>query len=148
MRNAGSSPRCGPTSISTNSTHKESITSQEITKDNTLQEVLEAALDKKAANVIVLELEGICSFSDRFVICTGTSVRQNQTIADGINERLRQSGIRATHIEGYSEGEWILMDYLDFVVHIFTERTREFYDLERLWRAGKRRKAQELIEAV
>ncbi len=117
-------------------------------KDNTLQEVLEAALDKKANNVIVLELEGICSFSDRFVICTGTSIRQNQTIADGINERLRQSGTRASHIEGYSEGEWILMDYLDFVVHIFTERTREFYDLERLWRAGKRREAQELIEAV
>ncbi len=96
----------------------------------------------------MLELEGICSFTDRFVICTGTSSRQNQTIADGINERLRQSGIRATHIEGYSEGEWILMDYLDIVVHIFSVRAREFYDLERLWRAGKRREAQELIEAV
>lgn len=96
----------------------------------------------------MLELEGICSFTDRFVICTGTSSRQNQAIADGINERLGQSGIRATHIEGYSEGEWILMDYLDIVVHIFSVRAREFYDLERLWRAGKRREAQELIEAV
>lgn len=98
--------------------------------------------------MIVLELAGVCSFADRFVICTGTSIRQNQTIADGISERLRQSGMRATHVEGYSEGEWILMDYLDFVVHIFTERARQFYDLERLWREGNRLEAKELIEAV
>ena len=96
-------------------------------------------MDKKARNVIVLDLEGVCSFSDRFIICSGTSTRQTQAIADGIDEKLRGSGIRTAHIEGYSEGEWILLDYLDFVVHIFTETAREFYDLERLWRAGKRR---------
>ncbi len=96
-------------------------------------------MDKKARDVVVLDIEGLCSFSDRFLICTGTSSRQTQSIADNVNVKLRTAGFRPSHIEGYSEGEWILMDYLDFVVHIFTERAREFYDLERLWRAGKRR---------
>jgi ribosome-associated protein len=103
-----------------------------------VESAVEAAFDKKARDVVVLNLEGICSFSDNFLICTGTSSRQTQAIADGIVEKLKKSGIRASHIEGYSEGEWILMDYADFVVHIFTEQAREFYDLERLWRAGKR----------
>lgn len=80
------------------------------------------------------------------MICTGTSVRQTQAIADSVDERLKRSGIRASHIEGRADGEWILMDYLDFVVHIFTERAREFYDLERLWRAGKRREIHEPVE--
>ena len=126
--------------------HKESLTSREATKVNTLKEILQAALDKKAGDIIVLELEGKCSFWDQFLICSGTSVRQNQSIADGINERLRRAGVHVDHIEGYSTGEWILMDYLDVVVHIFSERSREFYDLERLWPEGKRRKAEELIE--
>jgi ribosome-associated protein len=125
---------------------KEPVTSASTTKDTSLQDALEAALDKKAVDVIVLELDGVCSFTDCFIICSGTSSRQNQAISDGVKERLRQSGHRASHIEGYAEGEWILMDYLDFVVHIFTERAREFYDLERLWRAGKRRNAEELIK--
>ena len=125
---------------------KEPVTSASKTIDTSVQDALEAALDKKAADVVVLELEGVCSFTDCFIICSGTSARQNQAISDGVKERLRQSGNRASHIEGYAEGEWILMDYLDFVVHIFTERAREFYDLERLWRAGKRRNAEELIK--
>ncbi len=90
-------------------------------------------------------MQEICSFTDRFVICTGTSIRQTQSIADSIEERLKKSGVRATHIEGRSGGEWILMDYMDFVVHIFTERAREFYDLERLWRAGKRHEIREPV---
>ena len=93
--------------------------------------------------MVVLDIEGLCSFSDRFLICTGTSSRQTQSIADNVNVKLRAAGFRPSHIEGYSEGEWILMDYLDFVVHIFTERAREFYDLERLWRAGKRQAVPE-----
>ena len=125
---------------------KEPVTSASTTKDTSVQDALEAALDKKAGDVVVLELDGVCSFTDCFIICSGTSARQNQAISDGVKERLRQSGHRASHIEGYAEGEWILMDYLDFVVHIFTERAREFYDLERLWRAGKRRNAEELIK--
>jgi ribosome-associated protein len=110
-----------------------------------LSDALDAALDKKARHIVVLDLEGVCSFTDNFIICDGTSTRHNQTIADGVAERLKKDGVRALHIEGYSEGEWILMDFVDFVVHIFTARAREFYDLERLWRAGKRREIQEPV---
>ena len=114
-------------------------------KENQLSEAIEAALDKKAQDAVVLELGDICSFTDYFLICTGTSTRQNQTIADHIEETLKKFGERPLHVEGRSEGEWILMDYVDFVVHIFSARAREFYDLERLWRAGKRHDARELI---
>ncbi|HET9943973.1 MAG TPA: ribosome silencing factor [Terriglobia bacterium] len=114
------------------------------TQDNQLTEALEAALDKKALDVVVIDLDDICSFTDHFIICTGTSSRHNQTIAEGIEERLRKQGVRPLHIEGHKEGEWILLDYIDFVVHIFTAKAREFYDLERLWRAGKRRTVPEL----
>ncbi|HVQ64775.1 MAG TPA: ribosome silencing factor [Terriglobia bacterium] len=106
---------------------------------------MEAALDKKAQDIVVIDLEDICSFTDHFVVCTGTSSRHNQTIAEGIDERLRNQGVRPLHIEGHKEGEWILLDYIDFVVHIFTAKAREFYDLERLWRAGKRRPVHELM---
>jgi ribosome-associated protein len=87
---------------------------------------------------VVLDLAGICSFTDRFVLCTGSSPRQTQAVADSIAGRMKAAGLGPSHIEGYSEGNWILMDYVDFVVHIFTPDTREFYDLERLWRQGKR----------
>ena len=114
-------------------------------KDNLISEALEAALDKKAQDAVVIDLAGVCSFTDHFIICTGASTRQNQAIADAVAERLRLVGTRPLHIEGYSEGEWILMDYVHFVVHIFLARTREFYDLERLWRAGKRHPADEFV---
>ena len=110
-----------------------------------LIEALEAALDKKAQDIVVIDVSEVCSFTDNFVICTGTSSRHNQTIADSLEERLEQMGVKSLHIEGRTEGEWILMDYFDFVIHIFTARTREFYDLERLWRAGRRRDLNELI---
>lgn len=99
---------------------------------------LDAAIDRKAHDIVVLDVERLCSFSDQFIICTGTSIRQTQAIADSVDGTLRAAGFRSAHMEGYSEGEWILLDYLDFVVHIFTARAREFYNLERLWRAGKR----------
>ncbi len=114
-------------------------------KDAQLTEAIEAALDKKALDVVWLDLSGVCSFTDNFLITTGTSSRHNQTIADNIEEKLKKHGVRPLHIEGYGEGDWILMDYVDFVVHIFSARAREFYDLERLWRAGKRRDVNELI---
>jgi ribosome-associated protein len=114
-------------------------------KENQLSDAIEAALDKKAQDAVVLELSEICSFTDYFLICTGTSTRHNQTIAEHIEETLKKDGVRALHIEGRTEGEWILLDYVDFVVHIFSARAREFYDLERLWRTGKRRDAHELI---
>ena len=114
-------------------------------KETQLSEAIEAALDKKAQDAVVLELGEICSFTDFFLICTGTSTRHNQSIAEHIEETLKKQGVRPLHIEGQIEGEWILLDYVDFVVHIFSARAREFYDLERLWRAGKRRDAHELI---
>ena len=110
-----------------------------------LTEAIEAALDKKAQDLTWLDLSGICSFTDNFLVCSGTSTRHNQTIADSIEERLKKHGVRPLHIEGYKEGEWILMDYVDFVVHIFSGRAREFYELERLWRAGQRRDVHDLI---
>jgi ribosome-associated protein len=114
-------------------------------KENQLSEAIEAAFDKKAQDAVVLDLADICSFTDYFLICTGTSTRHNQTIAEAIEDTLRQDGVRPLHVEGHKEGEWILLDYVDFVVHIFSARAREFYDLERLWRAGKRRDANELL---
>jgi len=113
--------------------------------ENQLAEAIEAAIDKKAQDLVWLDLSGICSFTDNFVICTGTSTRHNQTIADNILEKLKKQAVRPLHVEGFSEGDWILMDYVDFVIHIFSARAREFYDLERLWRSGKRRDLHELI---
>src|SRR3989442_5957928 len=114
-------------------------------KETQLSEAIEAALDKKAQDAVVLELGEVCSFTDYFLICTGTSTRHNQTIAEYIAEILKRQGVRPLHIEGHTEGEWILLDYVDFVIHIFSARAREFYDLERLWRAGKRRDAHEML---
>ena len=128
----------------TNSIRKGEQKDQLMQKENQLSEAIEAALDKRAQDAIVLELGGICSFTDYFLVCTGTSTRHNQTIADSIEETLKKNGVRPLHIEGYAEGEWILLDYVDFVVHIFSSRAREFYDLERLWRGGKGRDAAEL----
>src|SRR5215470_6292657 len=135
----------GATSRKTNFILKGEDQHQLMDKETQLSEAIEAALDKKAQDAVVLELGEICSFTDFFLICTGTSTRHNQSIAEHIEETLKKDGVRPLHIEGQVEGEWILLDYVDFVVHIFSARAREFYDLERLWRAGKRRDAHELI---
>ena len=96
-----------------------------------------AAQDKKATDITVLDLTGITSFTDYFVICSGTSSRQNQAIADEIRLQLKHQGEAANSVEGYDQGEWILSDYGDFLVHVFTAKTREYYSLERLWREAK-----------
>jgi ribosome-associated protein len=103
-----------------------------------LREAVHAAQDRKALNLDVLDLKGHCSFTDFFLICTGTSSRHMQAIADAVRERLQEAGVRPAHVEGYNQGEWILVDYLDFVVHIFSERSRTFYGLERLWKSARR----------
>ncbi len=100
------------------------------------REAVSAAQGRKALNLEVLNLKGISSFTDYFVICSATSTRHAQAISDAIQSRLEELGARLSHVEGYAQAEWILMDYLDFVVHIFTERAREFYDLPRLWKAA------------
>jgi ribosome-associated protein len=108
-----------------------------------LREAVRAAQDRKALELIVLDLEGICSFTSYFLICSGTSTRHTQAICDAILEKLRAFGLSPAHVEGFSQAEWILIDYLNFVVHIFSERAREFYDLERLWKKAPRLPAPE-----
>ena len=103
-----------------------------------LLEAVRAAQDRKALDLDILELKGICSFTDFFLLCTGTSTRHTQAICDAIREQLGKSGVSPAHVEGYSQAEWILVDYLDFVVHIFSERARNFYDLKRLWKTARR----------
>src|SRR5436190_3296344 len=93
-----------------------------------------AAESRKAQNVRVLDLRGVTSFADYFVICNGTNPRQIQAISDAVGEELEKEGERAVSIEGYQNAEWILVDYGDFLVHIFSEKSREYYQLERLWR--------------
>ena len=99
---------------------------------------LSAASDKKAINSVVLDLREIASFTDYFLITSGANERQVQAISDEIVERLKKTGTAAARVEGYKTAEWILLDYGDFVVHIFDEQARKFYDLERLWRESQR----------
>ena len=108
-----------------------------------LREAIQAAQDRKALDLRVLNMEGCCSFTSNFVICSGTSTRHTQAICDGITEALKKSGESPAHVEGYSQAEWILLDYFDFIVHIFVERAREFYDLERLWKNAEKVKVDE-----
>lgn len=103
-----------------------------------LREAVRAAQDHKALDLDVLDLKGVCSFTDFFLICTGTSTRHTQAIGDAIREELEKSGVSPAHVEGYSRAEWILLDYLSFVVHIFSGQARHFYDLERLWKNAQR----------
>jgi ribosome-associated protein len=103
-----------------------------------LRSAIEAAQARKAAGVVVLDLSGLGAFTGAFVICTGFSQRQVQAICDAVEESLDRAGIRLLHREGYQSAEWILLDYGRFVVHIFNERARLFYDIERLWRQAPR----------
>ena len=104
-----------------------------------VSEAISACLEKKAEELTLLELEqGTGAFTDYFVICSGTNPRQIQAISDEVELRLKRAGLYPNNIEGYKQADWILIDYVDFVVHIFTETARKFYDLERLWKAAKR----------
>lgn len=95
------------------------------------------AQDKKATNIKVLDLTGVTSFTDHFVICTGSNSKQNQTIIDAIGYELKKRGELPGSVEGYEQGEWILSDFGDFLVHVFSGKAREYYSLERLWREAK-----------
>lgn len=98
-----------------------------------VREAVAAAEDRKAVDLKVLHLGQISDFTEYFVLCSGTSERQVQAIADAVEERLRAEGVRPLHVEGYNRGQWVLLDYGDLVVHIFQEEIRRFYALERLW---------------
>ncbi len=106
--------------------------------DERICTALRSASDKKALDLVVLDLRAIASFTDYFLITSGTNPRQVQAIADEIVEQLKKQGTRAARVEGYSTAEWVLVDYGDFVVHVFEEKSRRFYDLERLWRDAAR----------
>jgi ribosome-associated protein len=96
-----------------------------------------AAESKKATDIKVLDLTGITSFTDYFVVCTAANSRQIQAICDEIGLQLKELGDLPISVEGYKEAEWVLLDYGDFLVHIFSPRARSYYDLERLWRNAK-----------
>jgi ribosome-associated protein len=103
-----------------------------------LRRAVHAAQSKKAGGVTVINLAGLGAFTDAFLLCTGFSSRQVQAIADEIEQDLSRHGRQPRHREGYNTGEWVLLDYGFFVVHVFAERARLYYDLERLWRSAPR----------
>jgi ribosome-associated protein len=100
--------------------------------------VIDAAQDKKATGVVVLDLKKAGAFTDYFVICSASNPRQVQAIADGIEQALKGQGQRPSLVEGYARAEWILLDYFDFVVHVFSKHARDFYGLDRLWGSATR----------
>jgi ribosome-associated protein len=101
-----------------------------------LREVVAAAQDRKAIDLRVLYVDEVSDFTEYFLICSGTSERQVQAIAEAVQEKLRSDKIRPQGVEGLRHGSWVLMDYGDFVVHIFDDEIRSYYGLERLWADG------------
>jgi ribosome-associated protein len=97
-----------------------------------------AALDKKALDVVVLDLRNTPAFTDFFILCSGQNQRQVKAIADAVEETLRAARVRPAHVEGYDRADWVLMDFFTFIVHVFTPQTRAFYSLERLWGDAER----------
>ena len=107
--------------------------------DERLRLALHAAGEKKAHDLVVLDLREVASFTDYFVIASGTNVRQVQAVADEVQEQLRKHlRVKPARVEGYNSAEWVLLDYGDFIFHVFEEKSRRFYDLERLWRDAAR----------
>ena len=107
--------------------------------DADLQLAIRSASEKKAFDMIALDLRNIASFTEFFVIASGANQRQVQAIADGVDEQLKkQMNKRPVRTEGYNAAEWVLLDYGDFVIHIFNKESRDFYDLARLWRDARK----------
>ena len=111
-------------------------TGKKLTGD--VAKAVQAALDQKASDVVVLDLRHTPAFTDYFILCSGQNQRQVKAIADAIEETLRAARVRAAHVEGYDRAEWVLMDFFTFIVHVFTPHTRDFYSLERLWGDAER----------
>lgn len=94
---------------------------------------------KKGENVAILEMDRASgAFTDYFIVCSGTNPRQIQAVADEVQRQLADAGQRPNSVEGYNQAEWVLLDYVHFVLHVFSERARHFYDLERLWKSARR----------
>lgn len=106
-----------------------------------------AVESKKGEELAILEMDrNSGAFTDYFIVCTGTNPRQIQAISDEVQQRLSQTGVRPNSVEGYNQAEWVLLDYVDFVVHIFSARARQFYDLERLWKSATKLSPAELAK--
>src|ERR1700747_2171268 len=104
-----------------------------------ISEAIRACQEKKAEDLTLLEMDKSSgAFTDYFVVCSGTNPRQIQAIADDVEKQMAEAGQRPNSVEGYSQAEWVLLDYVDFVLHIFSERARKFYDLERLWKSARK----------
>src|SRR5689334_16639720 len=102
---------------------------------------------KKGEDIVILEMDkNSGAFTDYFVVCSGTNPRQIQAIADDVEKQMAEAGQRPNSLEGYNQAEWVLLDYVDFVLHIFSERSRRFYDLERLWKSARRLNAADLAK--
>ena len=103
-----------------------------------VEQAIAAAAEKKAVDLVLLDLRKAAGFTDFFIVCSGTNSRQVRAIADAIIESLARAGVKPAHVEGYDRSEWVLVDYFDFVVHVFAPETRLFYGLERLWGNAER----------
>lgn len=108
---------------------------------------VKAVESKKGEDVVILEMDRAAgAFTDYFIICTGTNPRQIQAISDEVERLVHQAGGRPNSVEGYNQAEWVLLDYVDFVVHVFSQRSRSFYDLERLWKSARRLQSGDLLK--
>jgi ribosome-associated protein len=101
--------------------------------------VVRAIESKKGEDIVILEMDkNSGAFTDYFIVCSGTNPRQLQAIADDVQKQMEEIGQRPNSMEGYNQAEWVLLDYVDFVLHVFSERARKFYDLERLWKSARK----------
>ena len=116
------------------------------TKIENLNLFVKAILDRKAHDLIILDISRLTSIADAFIICSGKSSRQVTAIADYIQSELRDHGIKPLHVEGKTEGLWVLMDYGHVVIHIFFESTRHFFDLEGLWTEARKIAPEKVLE--
>ncbi len=104
---------------------------------NDAQRISELMLEKKAVDIIMIDVRKITTLTDFFVVCTSESEPQTRAITDHINQKMKEEGVKSWHIEGYEHLDWVLIDFVHIVVHIFSKETREFYEFERLWADGK-----------
>jgi ribosome-associated protein len=104
----------------------------------TIKIIAQLALNKKAEDLVVLDIHKLANFCDYFIICSGTSDRHAKAIADGIQDGLKEAGLSVGNVQGYREGKWVIVDSSDIVIHIFEKTNREFYGLEYLWQGGKK----------
>ena len=110
---------------------------------------VKAVESKKGEDIVILEMDrNSGAFTDYFIVCSGTNPRQIQAIADDVQRQLGEEGQRPNSVEGYNQAEWVLVDYVDFVLHVFSERARKFYDLERLWKSAKKLAPADLVKAA